>query len=125
MRGGQAKDADRGITAELLDGAAMAPDLAPGDLEEFADDVAEDLRIQLLTEAGGSSQVRKDRRHDPPLGGIDPSGQCRAAGRAKPSPVRHGLTAIRAADLLHGRIVSRLRHGDHGGCLPRTHRRAG
>jgi hypothetical protein len=103
----------------------MTADLPAGDLEEFADDVAEDLGIELLTESRGSGQVSEDRRNDAPLGGIDAGSQGGAAGRTEPSPVRHGLAAIRATGLPHWRIVSRLRHGDHGRGPPRTHRRTG
>jgi hypothetical protein len=102
MRGGQAEDAHRRIAAELLDGPAVVADLPSRDLEKAADHPTQDLGIQLFAQPGRPGQVGEDCREHPPLGGIHPSRQGRATGRAESSSTWDGLLAVWAERLSHG-----------------------
>ena len=99
----QTEDGHHRVAAELLDGAAALLDLLRGKLEELADQPADDLRIELLAERRGASEVGEQRRHDAPFLHADARHEARAAAVAEARTLDVRRAAACAVD--HGAIL--------------------
>ena len=121
--GGRSPDRHHRVADELLDGAAVARDQRPRELEVARQELADVLGVAAFGKSGEADEIGEEHGHQAPLGdGRCGSRRClftrdegRAALAAEPLPGRVGAAAggaghrerrpAVAAELLAGRIL--------------------